>query len=110
MRDTVTTRTAAMTGNHLHEDAERARRPRLDVASRVTVFRFIFNTGLIFILLAPQRDRLSHGTMAIAVLGAAAMTGLLALVFREPLRGPSLNRWDETLAYLGVAALMRVMS
>ena len=101
-----------MSGNSLREDAERAKtpRPRLDAASRITLYRFACTAVLFLVWLAQRHDWLADGTLATAMLGAAVMTGLLAAFFREPLRGPSLNRWDETIAYLGIAALLGALS
>jgi hypothetical protein len=41
--------------------------------------------------------------------GVALIAAALALFRREPLLGPSLNRWDEAMALLGVHFLARLL-
>jgi hypothetical protein len=100
----------AMTGHPERKESDRAKGPRLDANSRATLYRFAFTVGLFLAWLVPQGSRGGLAVMDTAMLGAAAITALLAAAFHEPFRAPSLNRWDETLAYLGIAALVRTMS
>jgi hypothetical protein len=99
-----------MTGHPVHKDSKPAKRAGLDPASRSTIYRFGFTVVLFLVWLAPQGDRVSFDILGTAMMGAAAITALLATLFGEAFRSPSLNRWDETLAYLGIAALVRAMS
>jgi hypothetical protein len=41
--------------------------------------------------------------------GVALIAATRALFRREPLLGPSLNRWDEAMALLGVHFLARLL-
>jgi hypothetical protein len=99
-----------MSGDPIHKDAERSKTQALDKASRVTIYRFVFTVGLFLVWIVPQGERVPIGMLGSAMLGSAVITGLLAMFFREPFRDASLNRWDEALAYSGVAALVRALS
>jgi hypothetical protein len=85
-------------------------RPRLDPASAQTLRRFIVMFVIILIWAGMWWNRLpEHGVAAMMGM-AAVTTTLVASLFGERFLGPSLNRWDEALAFFAVYCLVRVVS
>ena len=82
---------------------------RLDGQSRVTIRRTLLILVLILVWSAFLRAELpDRGVVSIIRLAGAA-TALAALVLREPIGGPTLNRWDEAIAFIGLASLLRLL-
>jgi hypothetical protein len=66
--------------------------------SRNAIIRFCCTVFFLVVWLLREPQHLVNGTFAGAMSGVAAVTAILALVLREPFRGPALNRWDEPSA------------
>jgi hypothetical protein len=72
--------------------------------------RFCMTAAFLTLWMVRQPEHFTDGTYAGGMVGAAVVTGLLALLFGEPFRGPTLNRWDEMFGYLAIAALSQALT
>jgi hypothetical protein len=75
----------------------------------------IFSLKLLVLMLFASLLAARYRYPPFAVIGScafwyAAFAGLLALLHREPLAGPSLNGWDELLAFLAIKALAQFLA
>lgn len=82
----------------------------LDPLSRQTCRRLLITFALLMVwarALSPQAVWFAVATMSgtCAVIAAG-----IALLRREPVMGPTLNRWDEAAALLGMHFLARVLA
>jgi len=75
------------------------------LATRMTFVRFGSMVGAISLVFMFRTDEAAHGGVFGAFVIAACITAMRAATLREPMCGPTLNRWDETLAYLGLSSL-----
>ncbi|MBX6370382.1 MAG: hypothetical protein IRZ04_20615 [Rhodospirillales bacterium] len=80
----------------------------IDPVSRVTLQRFGLMTLTIAGLVAWSGDVLQTSVALTGI--AAAITTMMAALLQERLLQPSLNRWDEAAAYVGLHTLSRLMS
>jgi hypothetical protein len=77
----------------------------LDAASRSTLRRFAVTIAVVGVLSLFARPG-AHTMFFSAMTGVAvAVSAALAMVARDRFNAPSLNRWDETLAYIEVTIL-----
>jgi hypothetical protein len=83
---------------------------RLDPDSIKTLRRFALTCAIIASWSMINWSRLPLGGLSSMMSVASMVSTLLAICFREPMRGPSLTRWDETLAYGAAAFLARAFS
>jgi hypothetical protein len=82
----------------------------LDPLSRHSFRRLVFSVVLVLLwakALSPQAVWLGIAMMSG---GFAMVSSGLALLCREPLLGPSLNRWDEATALAGMHFLARALA
>jgi hypothetical protein len=84
--------------------------PRLDPVSATTVRRFAWTLAMILAWIALNWSRLPVGGVASMMAFAGLLAAVLAIFFREPFQGPSLTRWDETLAYSAATLLARALA
>jgi hypothetical protein len=85
----------------------------LDPPSRVRVRIFGFKLLVLFpfsMLLAVRFHLNPFGEIALCAFWYGLFSGLVALVRREPVGGPSLNGWDELLAFLALKCLAQFMA
>jgi hypothetical protein len=75
---------------------------RIDPASCRTVRRCGWTVWFILIWGIVRRNQLPPYGLVSMMIVAAMTTAAIAVWLREPFPGPSLNRWDETAAYLGL--------
>jgi hypothetical protein len=84
----------------------------LDPASRARIRIFSLKLTVLTLSASLLAVRYHYPPFAMVSSGAfwyAAFAGLLALLHREPLAGPSLNGWDEVLAFLAIKALAQFL-
>ena len=74
----------------------------LDSASQLTCRRFLMTLALLTIWSAVLSPRAVFAGAALLSSGCAALTFVVALLSRERFCGPSLNRWDEPIAFSAV--------
>lgn len=74
--------------------------------TRAAVLRFLVMTAatLLFSSMAEAETRLA--VLHAMLLVTAGVAVAFALVKREPIAAPALNRWDEALAHLALALLV----
>jgi hypothetical protein len=82
--------------------------PSIDPVSRVTLQRFGLTTLAIAGLVAWSGDVLQTSVALTGI--AAAVTTMMAAILQERVLQPSLGRWDEVAAYIGMHTLSRLMS
>jgi hypothetical protein len=80
----------------------------LDPASCRTIKRFLATLALFIVFAAATHQHSFAAAMMIMAAAAGAIEFLLALAARERLLGPVLNRWDVSLAFVGIHALARI--
>lgn len=80
----------------------------IDAVSRVTLRRFGLTILTIAGLVAWSGDTLQTSVALTGI--AAAITTMMAVLLQERLLQPSLGRWDEVAAYVGLHTLSRLMS
>ena len=83
--------------------------PGIDAGTKATLFRFGIMVGTILLFLIFDRSEMSQSAVASALMIAALFACIGAAGNRETFCGPALNRWDEMLAYLGLACLAAVV-
>jgi hypothetical protein len=81
----------------------------LDPLSLQTCRRLLVNLVLVLIWAAALSPQAVWLGVALLSGGGAAIAAAVARFRREPLLGPSLNRWDEATALAGVHFLARAM-
>ena len=81
----------------------------LDPASRLTVKRFLCTLVLFLVWAQVPTARPPAVNMALMALCAAAIEAVLALFSRQSFRGPSLNRWDVAVAFIGVYCISKII-
>lgn len=82
----------------------------IDPASRQSIRRFLFSLVLFIVWAQVPSTRAPSSALAIMAVCAAAIDGAIALFCREPLLGPSLNRWDAAMAFLGVYYFVQILA
>jgi hypothetical protein len=82
----------------------------LDPASRLSIKRFLCTLVLFLVWAQVPSGRPPSVNMALMALCATAIEAALALFSRERLPGPSLNRWDIALAFLGVYCVSKIIA
>lgn len=69
----------------------------------MTRFALRLAVALAFVVfLAPELRMLAFSSFMVI---ASLITGLIGLIRQEPFNGPTLNHWDEALAFLAMANL-----
>jgi hypothetical protein len=81
----------------------------LDPLSLQTCRRLLVNLVLVLIWAAALSPQAVWLGVALLSGGGASIAAAVALFRREPLLGPSLNRWDEATALAGVHFLARAV-
>jgi hypothetical protein len=81
----------------------------LDPLSRLTCHRLLISLLLLLLWAKALSPSAIWAEVALLSSACAAIIAVLAALGREPLFGPSLNRWDEAAALLGVHCLARLL-
>jgi hypothetical protein len=82
----------------------------LDPISRATLFRIAFMVLAIGLWFGYGGQISTDDALASVMTASAIITAVTAAALREPFCGSSLNRWDETLTYIGLSSLAHLMS
>lgn len=82
----------------------------IDPASRHAIRRFLLSLALFVVWAQVASSRSASSALAIMAVCAAAIDGAIAVFAREPLLGPSLNRWDVAMAFLGVYYFEQILA
>jgi hypothetical protein len=87
------------------------RQRRLDRDSAATLVRFTLCMLMVLAWYAAWRWGGGHGASLMMMAGAAQLSiAVVACLRRERPLAPSLNRWDEAAAWLGIAFLARALA
>jgi hypothetical protein len=79
--------------------------------SRIRVFRFKLLVLFPFSMLLAARYRIDvFAEISLCAFWYGFFSGLVALVRREPVAGPSLNGWDELVAFFALKYLAQFLS
>src|SRR4051794_26732423 len=78
---------------------------RLDADSQLALKRFTIRVAVALVVIGASYDRASPGVAATWLALVAICCSLVAVVRREKLGTPSLNHWDEALAFTAFSAL-----
>ncbi|HEY2539011.1 MAG TPA: hypothetical protein VGI28_05865 [Stellaceae bacterium] len=79
--------------------------------SRIRIFSFKLLVLFPFSMLLAARYRIDmFAEVALCAFWYGFFSGLVALVRREPVAGPSLNGWDEVVAFFALKYLAQFLS
>jgi hypothetical protein len=84
-----------------------------DQSSRMRLRLFSFKLMVLFpfsMLMAVRFHVSVFGEIGLCAFWYGFFTGMFALVRREPVAGPSLNGWDELLAFLALKCLAEFLA
>jgi hypothetical protein len=72
--------------------------------------RFVVTAALMLLWYSGLHPHAGSADFAAMAVAAAATIALVALMRREKLPARSFSRWDEAAAWLGIAALARLLA